>query len=322
MADKKTSVLALLKILEENSDENHILTQPDLIGLLDTIYHLELDRRTLYKNIEMLQDFGYDISTYSENGKGYYLRDRQFEPSQVNLLCNAIHSSTFIPSRASKELIDILLATQSKYFKNDYHSAIFMENKNKKENKQFFLNIDLLAEAIKNKKPITFHYMQYNLNKELVNKREELYIFSPYYMVYKDGKTFVIGKTHGHDNLSHYRVDKIKDIKNYDGRYIRHDRNEDPYEYTKSKIYMYQGDDIKVALRCDNSILDDIIDVFGKDIRLEKDGDKHFIAYVKSSKQGLIYLALQYINHMEVLDPKDVRDEVKKILKEAEKNYR
>ena len=322
MEDKKTSVLALLKILEEHSDEEHILSQPELLGLLSTVYHVNLDRRTLYKNVEMLQNFGYDISTYSENSKGYYLRERDFEPSQINILCNAIHSSTFIPSRSSKELIDKLLATQSKYFKNDFRSTVFMENRDKKDNKEFFLNVEMISEAIKNKKPIKFNYTQYNLKKELVNRREEPYIISPHYMVYKGEKVFLIGKSDHHEDLTHFRVDRMKNVKLAEGRYVRLAKSEDPYEYAKSKIYMYHGEDTRVVLRCDNSILDDIIDIFGKEIRLEKANDNQFDAYVKASKQGMVYLALQYINHMVVLEPKEIRDEVKDALKNAQKKYK
>ena len=323
MEDKKTSILALLKILEEHSDEDHILSQPELLGLLETIYHVNLDRRTLYKNVEMLQDFGYDISPYSENGKGYYLRDRTFEPSQINILCNAVHSSKFIPKRSSKELIDKLLSTQSKYFKNDYKATVFMENRDKKENKEFFLNVDLISEAIKNRQPISFNYTQYNLKKELVNRREEPYEISPHYMIYKGDKTFLIGKSEHHNDLTHFRVDKMRNIKIIkNGYFVNLARNEDPYEYAKTKIYMYHGDDSRIAIRCDNTILDDIIDIFGKDIRLEKHDDKSFDAYVKSSKQGMVYLALQYINHMEVLEPKEIRDEVRQALKNAQKKYK
>ncbi|MBQ0036817.1 MAG: WYL domain-containing protein [Firmicutes bacterium] len=322
MEDKKTSVIALLKILEEHSDENHILTQPELLDLLDRLYGVKLDRRTLYRNIEMLQDFGYDISTYNDNGKGYYLRDRQFEPSQINVLCNAIHSSTFIPNNSSKELINKLLATQSKYIRSDYRATVFMENKNKKENKEFFLNVEVISEAIKNRKTISFNYTKYNLNKELVDKRQEPYIISPYYMVYKGEKVFMIGKSIHHEDLTHFRVDKMKKIKITDDRYIRLAKSEDPYEYAKSKIYMYNGDDLKVAIKCDYEILDDIIDIFGKDIRLEKQDDNYFVAYVKTSMQGMAYLALQYINHMEVLEPTEVRQEIIKALKNGQKKYK
>jgi len=322
MEDKKTSVLALLKILEEHSDEDHILTQPELLGLLNTIYHVNLDRRTLYKNVEMLQDFGYDISSYSENGKGYYLRDRAFEPSQISVLCNAIHASRFIPTKSSRELINKLLSTQSKYFKNEFNATVFMENKDKKENKEYFLNVEVIGEAIKNRKPIKFNYTQYNINKELVNRREEPYLISPHYMVYKGDKTFLIGKSDHHENLTHFRVDKMKNIKIVDERYVKLAKNEDPYEYAKSKLYMFNGEECYIAIKCDMAILDDVIDIFGKNIRIEKKGEDSFIAYVKSSKQGMVYLALQYINYMEVLEPKEIRESVKEALKNAQKKYK
>lgn len=89
--DKKASSLALLHILREYSDENHPLTQPRLLELMESEYGIELERRTIYNNCELLREMGYEVSTYSDNGKGYYLIDRQFEPSQVYLLCNAIH---------------------------------------------------------------------------------------------------------------------------------------------------------------------------------------------------------------------------------------
>lgn len=322
MIEKKTSILALLRILEENTDENHIISQPKLLEMIENQYGVPLDRRTLYKNIEMLQDFGYDISTYSENGEGYYLRERQFEPSQIYLLCNAIHSSTFIPSNSSKELINKLLKTQSKFFKNDYRNAVYVDNSNKKENKEFFLNIEILSEAIKKRKSITYMYTKYDFNKNLVNKREEAYTISPHYLVYMNGKTYLVGKNYYFDGLTHLRVDKMKNIKFSDKEYLTLKKNEDPYEYAKNKIYMYGGNDERVYIKCDNCILDDVIDTFGKDIRLEKNDDNTFYAYVKSSKQGMVYLALQYLNHMEVIEPADIREEVKQALKDGQKKYK
>lgn len=321
MQEKKISALALLKILEEYSDEDHPLTQPKLLELIDTIYHVTLDRRTLYSNIEMLQDFGYDISSYSENGKGYYLRERQFEPSQIYLLCNAIHASHFIPQKSSKELIDKLLSTQSKYFKNDFKSTVFVENNKKKENKEFFLNVELLSEAIREKKAVSFAYLKYDLDKRLVERRDDPYVFSPYYLVYNLDRTYLIGKSKNHKDFTHFRVDRMKKLKISDEPYIKLTKREDPYEYAKNKIYMYNGDEESIVIKCKMNILDDVIDTFGKGIRLIADGDS-FVAHVKSAKEGMVYFALQYAKYLEVLEPEDLRKEIAEVLKQALKNYK
>ena len=321
MSNKKTSALALLKVLEEHSDEDHIISQPDLLNLIDTIYDVKLDRRTLYSNINILRSFGYDISTYSNNGKGYYLRGRRFKESEIFLLCNAVHSSNYIPINSSKELINKLLSTQSKHFKSSFRNTVYVENNSKTNNKEFFINVELLLKAIKQKKVISFDYMHYNTKKELEKRRDELYRLSPTYLIYINEKTYLIGKADGYNDFVHYRVDKMKNIHFTDEKYIKVDKDQDPYEYAKSKIYMFHGDNERITIKCDYRILDDIIDIFGNNLNIHKEDD-HFKAIVKSSRQGIIYLALQFINYMEVLDPLDLREEIKNTLKEGQKKYK
>ena len=99
MAEKKQSLLALIEILKKYSDENNLLSIKDIQTYLISEYDIELDRRTLYTSMELLRDFGYEISEY--NGNGYYLIERQFEKAEILLLCNAIHASHFISSKQS-----------------------------------------------------------------------------------------------------------------------------------------------------------------------------------------------------------------------------
>lgn len=61
---------------------------------------MPIERRTLYANIQMLKEFGYEISTYQENGHGYYLDNRDFEESEIMLLCNAVHAVQFYSPQA------------------------------------------------------------------------------------------------------------------------------------------------------------------------------------------------------------------------------
>lgn len=322
MEDKKTSTLAILTILKEQSDENHIIRQPKLLEMLESTYHIKLDRRTLYRNIDTLIDFGYDISKFEDNKIGYFLREREFEPSQVYLLCNAIHSSNFIPTNASKEIIDKLLLTQSKHFRNDYKSTVYVENKNKKENKEFFLSVEIIAEAIKNKQAIKFNYTQYDINKKLVNRRAEPYKLSPYYLIYINEKTYLVGKSPNHDDLTHFRIDRMKNVETTNDKYIKLAKNEDPYEYAKTKIYMFHGNDERIVIKCDMCILDNVIDIFGKDVTLEMSGKDQFKAYVKSSSEGMKHLAVQYLDHMEVLEPQELRESIKQVIKQASKKYK
>lgn len=87
MAEKKHISFALLQILQEESDENNILSAGELLEKLNKRLDLSIERRTLYSNIDILRQAGYEISDYNENKKGYYLKQRQFEKGEILLLC-------------------------------------------------------------------------------------------------------------------------------------------------------------------------------------------------------------------------------------------
>lgn len=320
MEEKKTSILAVYKVLEEFSDENHPLTRTEITDLIEKQYNITIDRRTLYRNIEMLINFGYDISDYNENKIGYYLKDRLFQHSEVLLLCNAVHASHFIPDKASKDLVNKLLSCQSRYKRNDYFKNVYLPNKKKKDNKQFLLNIEQISRAINEKKVIKFNYTHYDINKKLVNTRDDAYYRSPYFLVVNGDRVYMVGKGKNHDSLSHFRVDRMKDIELVDEYYLRLPKNLDAYAYANNKIYMYSGDETGVTLRCDKKALDVIIDTFGKDVMLADEGET-FTVYTKCGKEDIVKFCLQYVESVELLEPLSLRQEVRKVLLDASNRY-
>lgn len=320
MEEKKTSILAVYKVLEEFSDENHPLTRTEITDLIEKQYNITIDRRTLYRNIEMLINFGYDISDYNENKIGYYLKDRLFQHSEVLLLCNAVHASHFIPDKASKDLVNKLLSCQSRYKRNDYFKNVYLPNKKKKDNKQFLLNIEQISRAINEKKVIKFTYTHYDINKKLVNTRDDAYYRSPYFLVVNGDRVYMVGKGKNHDSLSHFRVDRMKDIELVDEYYLRLPKNLDAYNYANNKIYMYSGDETGVRLRCDKKALDVIIDTFGKNVMLADEGET-FTVYTKCGKEDIVKFCLQYVESVELLEPLSLRQEVRKVLLDASNRY-
>ena len=109
MAEKKHISFTLLQILQEETDEDHILSASELMERINQRLDLNIERRTVYSNIDILRQAGYEISDYNENGKGYWLKTRQFDKGEILLLCNAVHASHFISHEQSEALIEKLL---------------------------------------------------------------------------------------------------------------------------------------------------------------------------------------------------------------------
>ena len=99
--NKKMANLCILNILKEYSDEQHLLTQSDIIKKIEDEYGLQLERKSISSNIDSLIDFGIDIV---KTTNGCYLASRDFEPSEVSFLIDAVFSSKSINSKHSQEL--------------------------------------------------------------------------------------------------------------------------------------------------------------------------------------------------------------------------
>lgn len=165
MLTDRANAICLLEVLKEYSDEEHILPMRDILSKMKAIYDLELDRRTVYSAMLLLEDLGYDISDFDENGKGYYLRTRLMEQSEVLLLTDAVYSFPFIPARQSELLIQKLQKQLSIHQRKMYRHLTIVRRDRKTDNKQVFWNIECLDKAISNKQKVAFTYLTYGYDK-------------------------------------------------------------------------------------------------------------------------------------------------------------
>ena len=78
---QKLKILYVLDILKKYSDEQNPVTATDICGYLEEM-DIPAERKSVYKDIEALIDYGYDI-VYSQSPKGYFLASREFEEPEI-----------------------------------------------------------------------------------------------------------------------------------------------------------------------------------------------------------------------------------------------
>lgn len=317
MITDKSNMLCILKVLEEYSDENHILSIKDIKARLKSLYDKEVDRRTVYSAVSALIDFGYDISVYEENGVGYYLRERSFSSAEIRLLLDAVYSCTYISSKQSEELLEKIRGFVSVYERKKYSYTNIVNPDKKSPNPEVFLNIEILDQAINDKRKISFNYYKYDANKRLVKRRENRYIASPYAMVCDNEHYYLVLILDGYSDPSFYRVDMMKDIEIMEDE-ISISGREANLNSTKKVVYAYAGEPEKIELLADETGLRYCIEKFGKDITIQPKGDKYSIIFT-AAPEGMLYWALQYIQHIEVTAPAKLRESIVKAIKES--NY-
>lgn len=320
MLTNKSNIVCILQLLKEYSDEEHILPMREIISKMKSIYGMMVDRRTVYGAIETLNFLGYDISCFDENNIGYYMRSRNLELSEVKLLMDSVYSSSFISPKQTADLIGKLQKDLSIHQRKKYKNLKVMKANKKTINKEVFYNIEMLDEAISKKVKIKFDYLEYDLNKNLIPRRNEKYLVNAYQMVCANEHYYLVCNYDKYDNLSHYRIDFIKNIEILKEPVKPLPNDFDLTEFSNNLIYMFGGNAETVKMICENEVLDDVIAKFGSDIKLSKFDDAHFKATISISPYGIKFWALQYIRYCEVISPAWLRDEIVDIIRNNKYN--
>ena len=273
---QKLKLLYIVKILSEESDEQHIISTKMLIDKL-AVHGISAERKSIYDDIARLQDFGYDIiQSDNRNGGGYYLASREFELAELKFLVDAVQSTRFITQKKSTQLIKKLECLTSKHDAKNLQRQVYVTGRVKTENESIYYSIDSLHKAIQENKQIAFTYMEWNGKKELVpRKGGQEYIVSPWTLICQEENYYLAAFDEEAQIIKHYRVDKMANIQILSASRVGAAEYEriNPAEYTNRTFGMFGGELEDVSLTFPEKLIGVVIDRFGKDISVRPDGD-------------------------------------------------
>lgn len=345
---KKLLILNILDILRRYSDEDHRLSQKDISDILKNEYNMTADRKAIRRNILNLIDCGYNIE-YSESIRmvpnlktgepeesylwtDFYL-EREFTDGELRLLIDGLLFSKHIPYSQCKELVDKLEGLSNVYFRSRVkHIARMPEDKT--DNKQLFLNIELLDEAISRKRKVSFKYLEFDTDKQQhIKKRpdgtDRVYIISPYQMAAKEGKYYLICNYDKYDDISNYRLDRITQLKildepakPFEKLKWANGRTLDLAEYMKEHPYMYSSENVRVKFRITLPMISDIMDMFGTDVTFSDKDDSGVTVTTFTNEAAMEQFAKNFAPDVEILEPQQLRNKLKNDLERSLEKYK
>ena len=316
--NQKLKLLYLAKIMQEQTDDTHMLTMPQIISELAK-YDIEAQRKSIYDDLAALQCFGIEIIKYQEFGKTfYYCGTRDFEMAELKILVDAIQSSKFISENKTKDLIKKLEKSISIYDAKLLDREVKVIGRVKNMNESIYYVVDAIHTAISENKAVSFKYFSWNVKGEEEFRRNgEPYEVSPWALHFDDERYYLIGYDHERKEMRHYRVDKMRNVEVTDIK--RKGKTEfnrqDKAKYNELYFRMYGGDVKTVTLLCKNEMANVIIDQFGKDVTLRPVDDEHFtvsVAVAVSSQFLSWVIALE--GNVKVKSPEDVKEQMKDLL--------
>ncbi len=323
MKDKGYTKLKLLYIkdyLEKNSDEDHPISVERISEMLED-KGIICERKSIYSDVRTLKEYGTDIASVKRPTSGYAVLSRDFEVPEIRLLIDAVQAADFITPKKTKELIGKMGTLCSTWQSKALQKQVYIENRVKCTNEEIYYNIDVVSRAIQQKKKINFIYYKRKLNdgEKIITSDEKEFTVSPYALIWSNDHYYLVSNNEKYDNLMHTRIDRMKKVhiteeKARDFSEVSEYKNYfDAADYSSKSFNMYSGDTQRLVISCDNSILEEIVDCFGDDgIRADKDESRFVLSAQCVISEGLASWVMQFGNKVEVLEPKKLREDVKK----------
>ena len=297
--NKKASIILILKVLEEYSDEEHYLTHQDIIDKIYELYDIELERKSVAYSISLLQELDYDINK-SPRG-GYALLSRTLDNSEVRFIVDALYSSKALSGKQAASLSKKISACLSKYQRKDYHYLYKSGDVNRVGNKELFLNLEVIEEAKRKGKRISFQYLTYDGNgKPYPRKDGYRYIVSPYYSINNNGRYFLLcNYREKYRPLNLFRIDYIINIKieeEWDIKPItllEGMKDFDITKYLNDNIYLLDGEVITASIKIeDDNAIQYVVDWFNKNAWIhQRNGNQY--ATIVCNENALFYWYMQ-----------------------------
>ena len=320
MAEDKLKILYLMKVLLEETDPSHPMNATELCEKMESCYEYSYNRKTIYADIQRLQAFGMQIGQIKGKSFGYYVEKRDFDLPELKLLVDAVQSSKFITKEKSEDLIKKLARQTSKENAKQLQRQVFIYNRIKADNDAIYANVDAIHEAIQKNRQIGFKYCEWTVDKELVRKKDGAdYIVSPWALSWDDEHYYLVGYDAVSEKIKHYRVDKMQEIRVTErGRLGKENfKDFDLAAYARKTFGMYGGEDRKITLEGENSLVGVVIDRFGTDVMLHPHGEGHFHAGVTVTVSPQFFGWLAGIGKgIRISWPEDVREKYRQYLKE------
>ena len=320
--NQKLKILYILDYLQKNSHEDKPVRAAELISMLDRQHRISCDRKTVYSDIAALQEYGVDIVSIPGKNGGYYVASRNFELPELKLLIDAVQSSRYLTEKKSRELIEKLCAQCNEQDAALMKRTVLVSGRVKSMNETIYYNVDAIQDAIYQNRQISFRYFDWDM-KGKRNYREKEYRASPYGLCQDNENCYLLALSQRH-GITSYRVDRMSDIS-------LTDQPRDPcpeltgkslVDHANRLFQMYAGDAVDVKLRFHNSLLNVVIDRFGKDTMLIPDGEEHFNFTVKVAISPMfLSWVIGFGSKAKVLHPASVVSQCRQLCREVMSQY-
>lgn len=163
-SENQQRLLLLLQLLLTQTDETHYVSVADILRFWEA-HDIHANRKNVYRDIQLLIDFGVDIICIRSMQNRYFVGSRLFELPELKLLADAVASSHLVTEKKSAALLQKLSRLISVHNAEYLSRPVYMDGTAKPDNETIYYAIDAIQTAIHEQQAISFQYYEYTPKK-------------------------------------------------------------------------------------------------------------------------------------------------------------
>ena len=319
-------LLLLKEYFEANAGKNRLVTRKQLETFLEN-HDFQVEKKTLYSDINALKDyFGMKIE-YDQRKKGYRLLNPPFEPHELRMLVDGIQSAKFITKEKAREITGKIKRLAGKDTVATLNRQTYVADRVRSMNENVVSEADRLHQAIAEDSQISFRYFHYSPDK--ANPRNYSYdgnrvTVSPYALLWNNGNYYLYA--YDGKKFRYYRVDRMERIsqpliQKREGKDLFKEKD---ITHQKAKVFdMFGGKEYEVQIRFRNELADAVIDQFGKDIFMMPVDEEHFTitAPIEVSPTFFAWIST-FGRRVKILEPAPVVEKMRDFIQASADMYK
>ena len=313
---KKALSLCILRVLEQHAGKANPLSTRHIIEYLEADHGMIAERKAVGRNLLLLSEMGFPLSTYQENGKGYYLKA---DAENVQHEHNPVALDAYLRAPRSERSEQEIKKLQ------DPVPVYVSPAAAGRQPEQVFETLDRIKEAIERKVQISFLYAVVQTDGRKAPQRETPFTVSPYALFLAEGYYYVIVSMSGYGRLLHYRCDLMEDVQ-LTGLAARGTETLiecrdglDVAAYVNRTIYHTDVKETHTVL-CAGHLTGDLLDSFGDAVRMRPEGET-IRAEIDAPWEMVHRFLIENLKHTTLLAPAWRRAQIREELLSALSTY-
>lgn len=328
---KRIRILKLWEILNQETDVDHPISTEELVSKLNAL-GIECNRKTIYEDVETLNNFGYEVMKERGKRNTYYVSDRTFDDSELHMLMDAVQASRSITESKTEDLCKKIAALSGNRRAEILAKNVVTFYVSKSGNESIFYNVSEINYALECKKKIEFKYFRYDLNRNKLYSKDKTdpskpktYLVSPLATVFADDSYYLIAYDDNHDGITHYRIDRMESVimKNEPISDRASNENFDVISHKKELFGMFSGESELVTFQADVKLVDVIFDHFGASVKITK-LDENTVTFTQQVQTSPMFVAwcCTFGDRLKVVAPQSAIDKIKTNIAQVSSLYK